>query len=660
MMSRQIDSLSTGQLEVDCVNCKVRYTPPLESSPTHTVCPVCSNRQPYGIAKPASPQSLKAPKQPIMPREATEEERTGVLSMLTWQSYHTPHVADPSFPSDISIKSSLTVPLAKAQLLAQWEERWLESKTRPYKGEALPETRTLKEGIHLWDYEMPLREGVQKDTYTGTMDLPETFECTTCECCFGKKTLACHKCSGAGRHSCPECNATRMTRCRGCGGSGRVTTYHESQQLATCSKCGGRGWFPGTARYNRNTGAEVDPTCNGCWGRGQRMETTRQAVQEPCSNCSASGKVPCRKCDDQGQVGCEPCKRTGRVQCVACEGDGRQLHYVELNRKCTSRLGGEPARLPSIEISNSTIVRELSDVVNPRKTNLDFSSWPLVADRVGTPAELGNWCDSEFNDLSVVQDIRDIAADFLRSETENSRLQRIKLGIRQNIATGIEYEWQGKSYWHWALSFKQANLSNCSPLFDRTVALCNESLELWKSGRREEAVQKARFCLDVANNDEVVKAFLAERAMPEELLSAAKAQAWKVYGVATTKRAVAGATAAVKKVTGWVSGLFGAKKPTTEANTSAVTTNGEQVAEVALPGDTQMPASTFDVVLEACGGDEEAMAGVVRGALGLSRKRFIALLETLPAVLEQGLSESDAKSLVAELKKVGAKASVRT
>lgn len=659
-MSTKAGPLSAGESEVDCVNCKVRYTFSIAQLAKHTVCPVCSNRQPCGVTKPATPQLLKAPKQATPPRPATEEERTAVLSMLTWDAYHTPHVADSSFPADISVKSALTLPLAKAQLLAQWEERWLESKVRPYKGEKIPETCTETQLICPWAYEMPLREGVKEDAYTGTMDLLETLECTACESCDGKKTVVCTKCSGAGRHRCPECNATKMKRCGGCGGSGRVTTYHESQQLATCSKCGGRGWFPGTARYNRNTGAEVDPTCNGCWGRGQRMETKRQAVQEPCFRCSASGKVPCHSCDDQGQVGCEPCGRTGRVQCVTCEGDGRQLHYVELNRKCTSQVGGEPARLPDVEISSESISRELKAAINPEKTNIDFNHWPLVVDRVGTPAELRGWCDNDFAELAVVQDIRDIVTDLLRGEAENKRLQRIDLKIRQNITTGVEYEWQGKSYWHWVLSFKQVSLTNHSPLFDRTVALYNESLELWKRGKREEAVQKARFCLDVSNNDKAVKAFVAECAMPQELQSAAKAEAWKVYGVATTKRAVAGATAAVKKVTGWVSGFFSMKKPTAEADVPEATTNGGQQSDATLLGETQMPASTFDVVLEACGSDEEAMAGVLRGNLGLGRARFEALLKTLPAVLEQGLSESDANSLVKELERVGARASVRT
>lgn len=559
-MSTKAGRLSVAECEVACANCKVLYTFSIEPSTTHTVCPVCSNRQPYAVVKPATRQLLKAPKQPTAPRPATEEERTAVLSMLTWDAYHTPHVADPSFPADIAIKSSLTVPLTKAQLLGQWEERWIEFKARPYKKEAIPETFTQTQGIHPWAYEMPLQEGVQKDAYTGTMDLLDTFECRTCESCAGKKTVLCKKCSGAGMHRCPECDATKLTRCKGCSGAGRVTTYHESQQLATCSKCGGRGWFPGTARYNRNTGAEVDPTCNGCWGRGQRMETTRQAVQEPCFRCSASGKVPCANCDDQGQVGCDPCGRTGCVQCVTCEGDGRQLHYVELNRRCTSQLNELLVNFPSDEINVAVVRGELNEAVGTAKESFDTSEWPLVLDRLGTPMEVQSWCRSEFQKVPVCQDILVAVSDVLQEQKNEKRLQRIHLKMRQEIAAGLEYEWQGRNYWYWAVSVSQARLSNHTPLFDRAVSLCNESLELWQGGRREEAVQKTRFCLDISRKDKLFEAYIAKCEMPEELKSAAKIQAWKVFGSATTKRVVAGTAAAVKAATGWVGSLFGGRK----------------------------------------------------------------------------------------------------
>lgn len=545
---------------VNCTNCKVRYQTQDKGGLAFTVCPVCSNRQPYGWTQPANPTPLKAPKEPTPPRDATEEERSAVLAMLAWYAYHIPHVADASFPRDITLSSARTIPFAKASLLVQWEERWLESKTRPHKGEQLPSTCVPQQNIDAWAYEWPLQKGVQKDTYTDARDLPETFSSTTCVGCSGVKNVRCDNCSGAGRHNCPECNATQITRCRACKGTGRVTTYHETQQFGTCSKCGGRGWFPGTARYNRNTGAEVDPTCRACWGRGQRTETVRHAVQVTCPGCSGSGSVHCSQCDKDGKVDCEPCGKTGRVECVTCEGGGRQLHYVELHRRCSSQAIKPSVAWPDTEILDADIRGQVSEAVKQGVDGLDTDKWPSVLSRVGSPTELRNWCESDLSQLPIGRYISDSISGVLQQATGAKRLQRIELKVRQTIAVGLDYLWKGTPYAHWALALIPANIRNHTPLYDRAMALYSESLELWNSGKKDEAVQKARFCLDIAKKDESVEAFLEKCAMPDDLRSGAKAQAWKIFGSATTKRVVAGTTAAVKAVTGWVGGFFSGKK----------------------------------------------------------------------------------------------------
>jgi hypothetical protein len=49
--------------EIICTNCKVPYSGPADGSHTHTVCPVCNNRQPYGWTQPQNCKPLAAIKQ---------------------------------------------------------------------------------------------------------------------------------------------------------------------------------------------------------------------------------------------------------------------------------------------------------------------------------------------------------------------------------------------------------------------------------------------------------------------------------------------------------------------------------------------------------------------------------------------------------------------
>lgn len=548
---------------IECTNCKVQYPSPADVTPTHTVCPVCSNRQPYGWARPASPGALKAPETATPPRDATEAERSQIFATLSWYAYHMPHVADAAFPRDVTVSSARTIPIAKTALLGQWEERKLESKTRPYKGEALPQLCTEKADIDPWEYEWPLRDGVVREPYADSRDLPETFAATTCTGCSGDKTVQCRKCSGAGRHRCPDCNATQRVRCQQCKGSGTFTRYEYTEQFGTCSTCGGRGQYAdllGNQKIRERMGSGVSNTCRSCWGRGQRTERVRHAIKGTCGRCRGDGAVDCTKCDEQGHVACDPCLTTGRVKCTVCDGDGRVLGHVELQRKCSSEACDPCVAWPESELENADIRSTIRDALTPAKGQLDTTKWPIVLHRIGTPKELRASCEGDLAVLPFSQPLLKEVVALSERGHSTKRLQRVEVEVRQTVVVGLQYAWNEVPYAHWAISLVPVRIDNRTPLYDRTVGLCNEALDLWKCGKREEAITKARFCLDIAKKDRMTEHFLGTCQIPEELLSSAKSQAWKVFGSATTNRVVAGTTAAVKAVSGWVGGLFGGKK----------------------------------------------------------------------------------------------------
>jgi len=80
-------------------------------------------------------------------------------------------------------------------------------------------------------------------------------------------------------------------------------------------------------------------------------------------------------------------------------------------------------------------------------------------------------------------------------------------------------------------------------------------------------------------------------------------------------------------------------------------------AAVAVGGDAGAAAeekTEFDVVLTGAGDNKVKAIKAVRGATGLGLKEAKEVVESVPAVLKEGVSKEEAEALKAELEEIGA------
>jgi large subunit ribosomal protein L7/L12 len=86
------------------------------------------------------------------------------------------------------------------------------------------------------------------------------------------------------------------------------------------------------------------------------------------------------------------------------------------------------------------------------------------------------------------------------------------------------------------------------------------------------------------------------------------------------------------------------------------------VAAAAAPGaEAAAPEEkdSFDVVLEAAGGQKIAVIKVVRAATGLGLKEAKDVVDAAPGTVKEGLTKDDAEKLKAELEEAGASVSLK-
>jgi large subunit ribosomal protein L7/L12 len=86
------------------------------------------------------------------------------------------------------------------------------------------------------------------------------------------------------------------------------------------------------------------------------------------------------------------------------------------------------------------------------------------------------------------------------------------------------------------------------------------------------------------------------------------------------------------------------------------------VAAPAAAGGEAAPAEekdSFDVVLEAAGGQKIAVIKVVRAATGLGLKEAKDVVDAAPGTVKEGLTKDDAEKLKTELEEAGASVSLK-
>jgi hypothetical protein len=556
------DVAAVDASKVVCTNCKVQYTSDGPAQEEYAACPVCGNKQPRLWKPPAAPTPVRAPNVITTLRGATPEEVTAVTSDLLWQIYNVPHVSDASFPRDMAALASHVVPFYHLAVTFHWEDRSLVAQSRPYRGEQVHNPSLTAEEIDVWGISLPKApsEGYANNQTVST-DVAASYSVTQCVQCDGETRVSCQKCNATGRVRCATCKGSKKRRCRECKGTGEVSRYTETQQYGTCSTCGGRGvavWGGINAGINRSlekSGMELDNRCKSCWGRGARTETIRQEYKVPCTTCRTTGEVTCDGCDPQGRVACGGCSGTGRVKCEPCDGRGKMLHLLAVCRVLSAvnkayYVSWDDAALPTAE------VRDAMNSVVLDKSACDPNKWPIVREQLIPAGTVPEWCGSQLQETPLGRKISGVFARQAGKQSPAKRIVEVNVEIRQTTAAGLDYKFENHEYSHWCLAGMPIRLDIPTPLSSRAMALCDEASSLWSAGRRDDATTKARYCIDIAKKDRYFEKRFASAPIADELRAAANSQAWAVYRAASAKRAIAGATAAVKAVSGWVGGLF--------------------------------------------------------------------------------------------------------
>jgi hypothetical protein len=558
-------SQSSSVVAVTCTNCNVTYAPNASSPLTHTACPICGNRQPYGWHKPQVPRPLSVDRTPTPIRDATKQECAQVLAQLEWQAYNTPHVADGRFPRDITLLGSQAIPFVYVTATRHWERRWLDSASRPYSAQFLPAQCTPISSIDPWTCEFAPRTTAGDKEYSDSRELPETFYVTPCQDCDGTAKRECSQCVGTGTHVCEVCRGSKKASCRNCNGTGTVVTYFTTHETVSCYECQGRGYFrdlTGMGELAKRSGQRLSNTCTRCSGRGQINELMRHPTTETCTLCCGLRTVQCTDCNEQGFAQCKQCSATGNVPCGNCDGKGKFLNYVEVKRKCWTKVEHSGILWPADRFEDGVIRQQITDYLQPKRDTCDTSKWPLIVDWLAPPATIKRSSSEAWIGTPCEAFICDHIARCDAPEPDGARVRLLGITARHTLAVGVSYMWNEQAYTHWDIAHYPVGqesvytIRNRTPLFDAAVSIAEEALKCWTMGKGDEAATKLRFCIDIAKRDKRMEEYLTTVNIPGDLKSAADKKMWVVFGAATARRAKDGATAAVKSVSAWVGGLL--------------------------------------------------------------------------------------------------------
>lgn len=234
-----------------------------------------------------------------------------------------------NYGDDIKLDTYELCPIYIVSLRTQYDYRYVDSGSYPYKNTALPARSVFNMAeVDPWSFELRTTdrfvEAQCADEVEGSQVVRDCIKCSgtgtvTCPTCGGKGTVACPKCGGSGSTPCNVCGGRGSNQCTACHGSGTIQKSREERYILSDTN------WDGTKKSSPTYGYRTIYTtvsCSSCNGRGKN----------DCNACDGTGKRTCTACDN-GRVTCSQCNGNKKVTCDTCMGHGRLVHAFYVNQK---------------------------------------------------------------------------------------------------------------------------------------------------------------------------------------------------------------------------------------------------------------------------------------------------------------------------------------
>lgn len=384
-------------------------------------------------------------------REISDQSALDTIkTIINEWSNKVPHHSHKNFGDQITIEKVELKPAYQVELCTQYDQRLIEVKVVPYRGEELAkQLYTYPDEVDRWKYECE-----EPEDFINTSNIYHVHGSDRVEQCYncgGHGKLRCHTCDTRGYITCTTCGGKKSWRCGTCGGRG-----HEYR---TCGHCGGTGQY-----LNQSTNSYQ--SCSYCRGSKQ--------IKHECYVCNGTGIKHCSKCRGSGVIDCPTCGTKGYITCTKCEGQGKLNRYYEIHQKLHFTEAISVHKHPDFdeyysyfsvdwESDNSELILDISD----RYYEIDEFSLPDFLQ-------------------TLLQELLKKARTHI-SEHEDFHRQQVR--IRKYDVFEVEYEWQGESNTLLVDATNGLVYDPHGPIYAKIIALNDEAEELYDSKKYNKAIK---------------------------------------------------------------------------------------------------------------------------------------------------------------------------
>jgi ribosomal protein L36 len=238
--------------------------------------------------------------------------------------------------------------------------------------------------------------------------------------------------------------------------------------------------------------------CTKCNGTGRAIYDDEQYYSVTCHGCRGRRHVVCPTCNGAGRVQCSTCNGSGHVQCEKCRGNGTILTYL------TVKVQFEPSK-DDCEIQPSSKAEE-------KLSDQDFDDLFLSSSkRYGL--EFAKQMSPE-----KVQDAVTLCLGRCHSqEHADKRIVRQEILVRRATVVKVICESEAKTFKIWLVGKYRLVQSENDPVSSWLKEQIENSVGLWESGDKDEAVKVARRCWYMSQSHGNCKRIFSSAKIPVEL-----------------------------------------------------------------------------------------------------------------------------------------------
>lgn len=476
-----------------------------------------------------------------------------------------PHHDMADLGGTFSITSGSVIPCTRIHLQTLYEERKVESRTEPYRGQRLPAKAVKKAEVD--PRVLTFKRYKTFDKVTEEQQVAASREVCDCLTCRQTGEVPCGGCSSSGKVRCDDCKGESVVKCTLCKGKGSCSLARPVPHEQWCIVCGGTGISQGGLMGKAASG--YGERCSQCYGRGYKNTTKNEYYTVPCDACESRGLVPCGRCRATGSIVCLKCKGRTKLTCSKCDGCKKLVSFLVVKRK----LSPQSVSSDIIDGCNEDSVREmlagrLKEDNDPGEVEF-AEDWSLAAET------LSGLQSSSVPALMIA--IEDLIQKAGSGGGATRRVARQRLAVKQRKAVHVCYAYR-EGQWDLLVYGKGREiLPSRSPFSDLVSVMAREAVEAWGRNDLRQSMSLLIKSREMAKKDRKIQAVLdlAEQGMPPGLKSAAVAGKALVAAKEAVGHTVARVSNAVEaaKQTGfgkWLRGVVGgAGKATNDTKETA-------------------------------------------------------------------------------------------